>query len=182
VLETEKVQDDLKHEANLILARAALIGGKDDLAMEIFQKLRKINSEIGAESRYSIAKIYFNKGEYKRCEKAIFDLVDEMPSYDDWLAKGFILLADNYLKLGTVFQAKNTLQSVIDNHEGKELKDLAQRKLDEIISNESPGNKMNPQPDQEIEFQNNQKDDGLFDEKQEPLIEESEPKKGEGNE
>jgi len=182
VLETEKVQDDLKHEANLILARAALIGGKDDLAMEIFQKLRKINSEIGAESRYSIAKIYFNKGEYKRCEKAIFDLVDEMPSYDDWLAKGFILLADNYLKLGNVFQAKNTLQSVIDNHEGKELKDLAQRKLDEINSNESPGNKMDSQPDQEIEFQNNQKDDGLFEEKQEPVIEESEPKKGEGNE
>jgi hypothetical protein len=53
---------------------------------------------------------------------------------------------------------------------------------DELNSNESPGNKMNPQPDQEIEFQNNQKDDGLFDEKQEPVIEESEPKKGEGNE
>ena len=41
---------------------------------------------------------------------------------------------------------------------------------------------MDSQPDQEIEFQNNQKDDGLFEEKQEPVIEESEPKKGEGNE
>ncbi len=181
VLETEKVQDDLKNEARLILARAALTAGKDEQALEEFQKLRKINSEIGAEARYSIAKIYFNKGEYKRCEKAVFDLVDEMPSYDDWLARGFILLADNYLKLGNVFQAKRTLQSVIDNHEGKELRDLAARKLQEIISSENGEKSPEQQNDQEIEFRNNQKDDGLFEEPKAPENDEAAPKKGDGN-
>ncbi|MFM2286798.1 MAG: hypothetical protein RLZZ543_2295, partial [Bacteroidota bacterium] len=180
VMETEKVTDELKNEARLIIARAALASGKEDAAMEDFQKLRKMNSEIGAEARYSIAQIYFNKGEYKRCEKAIYDLVDEMPSYDDWLAKGFILLADNYLKLGNVFQAKSTLQSVIDNHEGAELRDLAQHKLDEIISNENPGSQPLHQQE-EIEFNNNQKDNGLFEEPVAPASGETEPKKGDNN-
>jgi hypothetical protein len=39
-----------------------------------------------------------------------------MPNYDYWLAKSFILLADNYVKLKDNFQAKATLQSVLDNY------------------------------------------------------------------
>ncbi len=179
VLQSEKVEEDLKNEARLIIARADLIAGNDDKALEEFQKLKKVNSEIGAEARYSLAKIYYNKGDYKRCEKAVFDLVDEMPSYDEWLAKGFILLADNYLKLGNVFQAKSTLQSVIDNHEGKELRDLAQHKLDEINASEISNDSPDKPADQDIEFKNNHKDDGLFDEQKLAPVE---PKKGDDNE
>lgn len=181
LLETEKVDEDMKNEAKLILARAELKSENWDAALSDFQKLRKVNSEIGAEARYSIALIYFNKGDYKHCEKSVFDLVDEMPSYDDWLAKGFILLADNYLKLGNVFQAKRTLQSVIDNHEGQELRDLAQHKLDEIISSENSGNSNEKQVDPDIEFKNNSNDNGLFDEQKAP-VEGQEPKKGDDHE
>ena len=60
-----------------------------------------------------------------------------MPSYDIWLTKGFILLADNYLKQGNTFQAKRTLQSVIDNHEEDALSEQARRKLDAIIQQEN---------------------------------------------
>ena len=45
-----------------------------------------------------------------------FDLAKEMPNYDYWVAKTYILLADNYVKLKDNFQAKATLQSVIDNY------------------------------------------------------------------
>jgi TolA-binding protein len=137
VLEMPKADDDVKQEARVIVARHHFNNGRDDEAMTEFNKLKKINSEIGAASRYYIAHIYHNKQEYKKCEKAIFDLVDEMPSYDYWLAKAFILLADNYLKVGNTFQAKSTLQSVIDNHEGEELRNIAKVKLDAILLQEN---------------------------------------------
>ena len=45
---------------------------------------------------------------------------------DDYhIAKGFILLGDVYLSQGNLFQAKATLESVIENHDGEELKQLA---------------------------------------------------------
>ena len=45
------------------------------------------------------------------------------------MAKGFLLLADVYVKKGNTFQAKQTLQSIIDNYEGKDLVDEARAKL-----------------------------------------------------
>ena len=39
--------------------------------------------------------------------------------------KGFILLGDVYLSQGNLFQAKATLESVIENHDGEVLKQLA---------------------------------------------------------
>jgi Flp pilus assembly protein TadD len=46
----------------------------------------------------------------------VFDLAKEMPNYDYWIAKTYILLADNYRALKDNFQAKATLQSIIDNY------------------------------------------------------------------
>lgn len=137
LVEANKAGDELKQEARLIIARSLFRKGQEDAAFEEFLRLRKLNSETGAEARWYIAQIYHNKGEYKKCEKAVFELVDEMPSYDYWLAKAFILLADNYVKLGNVFQAKRTLNSVIENHEGEELRTLAQRKLQSLEALES---------------------------------------------
>lgn len=49
-----------------------------------------------------------------------FDLAKDMPNYDYWVAKTYILLADNYVRLKDNFQAKATLQSIIDNYKGKD--------------------------------------------------------------
>jgi len=163
-LELPKPGDEAKNEARIIIGRNYLNAGKDDLALDEFNKLKRLNSEAGAEARYSIAQIFHNKGDYKKCEKAIFDLIEEIASYDYWLTRSFILLADNYLKLGNVFQAERTLQSIIDNHEGKELRDLAIRKLDMLRAQQQDLNKENePAQINEIQFNNAKRDDGLFD-------------------
>jgi tetratricopeptide (TPR) repeat protein len=162
ILKKDKDDSQLVNEANLILGRASLVAGNNDTAMDYFMSIRKLKSEIGAEARYSIALIYHRKGDYKKCEKAIFDLVDEMPSYDHWIARGFILLADNYLKLDNVFQAKQTLQSVIDNHEGAELRNLAIQKMEAInAGNVIPT--VTPLPEENIQLNSNPNENNLFD-------------------
>lgn len=60
-----------------------------------------------------------------------------MPSYDYWIGKSFILLADNYVALKDTFQAKQTLQSLIDNFEvdpsdPEDIKALATARYNEL--------------------------------------------------
>ncbi|MBU0488275.1 MAG: hypothetical protein KKA07_13335, partial [Bacteroidetes bacterium] len=113
------------------------------LAKEHFQKIsNSVKSEAGAEARYEVAMIYFRQGLYKETEKIIFELINQIPSYDYWVAKGFILLSDNYLALGDVFQAKHTLRSIIGNYEGGgEILRIAQVKLDAILEKEQSDEK-----------------------------------------
>jgi len=71
-----------------------------------------------AEAKYNLANIDYLKHRYKTSQKACFELVKDMPNYDYWVAKTYILLADDYTGLKDAFQAKATLQSIIDNYKG----------------------------------------------------------------
>jgi len=68
-------------------------------------------------------------------EKMIFELVEEY-SNDKFIAKAFLLLSDIYLIQGNYFQAKATLESIIDNHERKEIVEIARKKWEKIIESE----------------------------------------------
>jgi TolA-binding protein len=68
-------------------------------------------------------------------------LKDQFSFYDYWYAKSFILLADCYAKTGDYFQAKSTLQSIIDKYEGAELVQIAKDKLKAIQEMEKGGKK-----------------------------------------
>ena len=84
-----------------------------------------------------MCEITYLDGQYKQAEAEIFAYLKQKPSYDYWLAKGYILLADTYVKLDDNFQAKATLQSVIDYYKGTdEIKSIAESKLAAIIAAE----------------------------------------------
>lgn len=160
LLKREKAGDELRNEARLFIARKLMADDNLAKAGEELQKLKKLNSETGAEARYSIALIHYKKGDYTKCEKAIFELIDEMPSYDYWLTRGFILLADNYVKQGNNFQAKRTLQSVIDNHQEDELREQARNKLELLISQENQQqDQKKPSENEEENFDDKPKDE-----------------------
>jgi len=84
-----------------------------------------------------IAQIYFIQKNYDEAEKVILDLSNKYAYYDNWVAKGFILLSDVYLALNNSFQAKQTLQSIIDNYAGQDLVDIAKQKLKQINEQEN---------------------------------------------
>ena len=65
----------------------------------------------------------------------IFELAENY-SNDYFIAKAFILLSDIYILKNDFFQAKATLESVIENHNGIELKLLAQKKREKILEKE----------------------------------------------
>ena len=72
---------------------------------------------------------------YDQAEKMIERIVSDASS-DYWLAYSFILWADIYYARGNNLQAKQTLQSIIDNYDGEQLLAVARQKLAAIIASE----------------------------------------------
>jgi TolA-binding protein len=111
------------------MANAALKIGDLELANKEYTIVSKLmKGETAAEAKYQQAYIQFKLKNYKESEKIVFALINEFGSYDLWVTKGFILLADIYVKYDNTFQAKQTLQSVIDHQEDTSLVNLAKHK------------------------------------------------------
>lgn len=115
----EKSSAEDKNHATLYAGKAYLAKGDTSMAIKQFNDVASKSKTVSAaEAKYNIANIQFIKGDYKTAEKTAFDLINKMASYDYWVAKAFILLADNYVAQKDEFQAKSTLQSLIDNYKG----------------------------------------------------------------
>ena len=129
---SDKVPAETLGEADLTSAKCALAQNNLRLAEERFkQTLLGSNNEIGAEALYNLAYIHFQRDSFELSQKLIFEMVNLFPNYGEWISKSFLLLADTYVKQNDLFQAKLTLQNLIDNYDG-ELKQEAERKLAEI--------------------------------------------------
>ena len=120
-------------EANLITGNSARTLNRPELARSSYSEtIRLSQGEYGAEALFGLAEMSFQDKDYKNAEKYIFKLTGDYASYDYWVAKAFILLSDVYLKTGNTFQAKQTLQSIIDNYDGQDLKKIAGEKLAQL--------------------------------------------------
>jgi len=132
-----KVAENLATEAHITIARSAYQLKNSELARKEFEETVKLSrNEMGAEAKFMLAQIQYDNGNYDETEKTVFTLSDVYASYDYWVAKGFILLADVYVKKDNSFQAKQTLQSIIDNYEGQDLVLIAREKLNAILAAE----------------------------------------------
>ncbi len=132
VLTDPNTPQKIKIEAQVSKARAYVDMGDLENANKIYTDLAKITKTIeGAEARYFMNYYLFTKAEYKKVIKEITEPAEPMPAYEIWVARSYVLLADVYVKLEDIFQAKATLQSV------KEVVDLAKQKLKEIEDKEN---------------------------------------------
>jgi len=90
---------------------------------------RSGNDALGAEAYYLIARISYENNFLDDAENQLFDLSEKFRHQEYWVAKGFLLLADIYVKNNNIFQAKETLKSIVDNYKGDDLRQEASRKL-----------------------------------------------------
>lgn len=105
------------------------------MAMETFEIVEQLGSnEYGAEAKYELAQNAFNKKQLDEAESMIYELKEGYSAYAFWVAKGFILLADIYAERGNTFQAEQTLQSIVDNYSGDDLKQIAREKISKLKS------------------------------------------------
>jgi TolA-binding protein len=134
IKESDKSSEEEKNSADLYAGQAYLMKADTTNAVKAFTNVgNKTKTIAAAESKYNLAAIQYAKGDYKTSLKTCFDLINNLPSYDYWVAKSFLLLADNYVALKDNLQAKSTLLSLIDNYDGKdEIVPTAKEKLQKI--------------------------------------------------
>ncbi|MFO7922995.1 MAG: tetratricopeptide repeat protein [Bacteroidales bacterium] len=118
LLATDNLAEEIIREVHFSKGKAHMAMKQFDQALNEFRLVaNEVTSREGAESKYRIAEIYFLQGEYEKSEQEIYDIVAMNTPHQYWMARSFILLADIYLELGDDFQARHTLQSIIDNYD-----------------------------------------------------------------
>lgn len=133
LLMTEKVNEDQIIYAHYLLGMIAMNEKKYKEAEKEFNITTKLSKgETGAESLYNLVLINYRQNKLDVAEELVYQIPEKYPSSDFWIAKGFILLADIYIGRDNIFQAEQTLVSVIDNYKGEDLKEVAQGKLDRL--------------------------------------------------
>jgi len=140
VLGSEKLTEDLAREATFLTAKSNQRLGKNEEALDDY---RRVGSEVatayGAEAKYRVAELLWQSGDISGAEKEANEMVDMSSPHAYWTGKTFILLSDIAIKKGDTFQAKATLQSLIDYYTVKDdgIIDEARSKLAALTAEES---------------------------------------------
>jgi TolA-binding protein len=133
VIALDKISNEIKAEAHLILAKSAMEKQNYDLAVSEFMIIPSLTtSEKSAEAKYNLGYIQMLQGQYKESQKTVFELLSQDPGYEYWMGKGYILLSDDYVSLKDNFNAKYALKSFIDKSTSTELTAVAKEKLSRI--------------------------------------------------
>ena len=137
---------EIKNLGNVAIdaeSRALLISGKSYYAKHDSTKaidffINTVNlakDRSGAEAKYLIAEIQYKQKKHKQSLETLYQLNNDF-EYEDWIGKTFLLVADNFIALNEIFQAKATLNSIIENSSHQESVEKAKQKLAELEEKE----------------------------------------------
>lgn len=123
--------------SSLYLGKAAYQKGNTEEAKDQFiNTINKAKDQYGAEAQYLLAKIQYEQGKHEASLETLFDLNAKFNNYEEWVGKSFLLIAENYIAKDEVFQAKATLNSLIDNFPLDSVKAKAKAKKQELEAEE----------------------------------------------
>ena len=162
VIIDDKTPEAILKEAHFCKAKTLLSQGNEAAALVEFTWIDKESSgKLGAEAKFNIARIQYNQLKYTESEASIFKLINDYPSQEFWKVKAFMLLSDVYVAKKDYFQAKATLQSIMDNVSDESVQAEAMSKYENIIAFEK-GKSPGPEEDVEINMGTGNDTDNLF--------------------
>lgn len=142
VLASSKIDNKIKSDAHIIIARSAIKTGDEDKAKTAFEKVEKVaTGEAAAEALYYNAYFKNKEGKHEASNKSVQKLAKDYSGYKYYSAKGLVLMAKNFYALDDAFQATYILESVIENF--KDFDDVveeAKTELSKIKKEESKTN------------------------------------------
>lgn len=141
LLRNPRIDAWVESNAHLVVGKSYYQLGQLEKARDSFLPLiSNTPDEHGAEAYYFISKIYYDQAKYENALDGLFTLTNNFQAYEKWLGAAYLLMADIYIETDKLFQAKATLQSVIDHVESEEIKSKAKDKLatikDHVDNNE----------------------------------------------
>lgn len=142
VLTNPKIQNDVKSDAKIFTARAALQTVDMERAKRAYAEVQKIaTGELAAEALYYEAYFKNQEENYKSSNETVQKLSKDFPGYRLYGSKGLVLMAKNFYGLNDAYQATYILESVIKNFtDFPEIIDEATTELKKIRAEEAKTN------------------------------------------
>jgi TolA-binding protein len=150
VIANADTPDDILVVAHLWKGRILKEEGNYDDAYYDFAEVVKRGGAKAAEAKYNMAEIAYLKEAYKAAETEIFELIEKYSGFEEWKFRGFLLLSDVYVGLEDYFQARVTLQTIMDNVDADWVRLEAEQKLRMLEELENP--EEDSTDDEEIEI------------------------------
>ena len=142
VLSSSKIDNNIKSDAQIIIARSAMKTGNEERAKTAYAQVENIASgKLAAEALYFNAYFKNKEGNYKSSNTTVQKLAKDYSGYKYYSAKGLVIMAKNYNALEDAFQATYILESVIQNFaEFEDVVDEAQAELNSIKAEQAKTN------------------------------------------
>ena len=142
VLANPGIDQNVKNDAQVIIARAAIKTGNEARAKSAYAEVQKTASgELAAEALYYDAYFKNKAGNYQASNDAVQKLAKEYSGYKLYGAKGLVLMGKNFYQLKDAYQATYILENVIKNfHQYPEVVQEAQQELSRIKAEEAKTN------------------------------------------
>ena len=124
-----------KSKATLYMGKIYMAKNDYPKAIESFnQTIALAKDDFGAEAQYLISQMLYNQKKYKESSEMIMAKFrnEFSDAADKIVGKAYILLSDNFVGLDNFFQARATLNSLIENIADKDIVAEAKTKLKAI--------------------------------------------------
>jgi len=142
VLQNAKTDANVKSDAQIIVARAAMQTGDEDKAKAAYAKLSATSKgELAAEALYYDAYFKTKEAKFDASNVAVQKLAKNYSGYKYYGAKSLVLMAKNFYGLKDSYQATYILDNVINNFtDYPDVVEEAKRELSAIKLEESKTN------------------------------------------
>ena len=115
VLQLDKLQEEVIREANFKIAKSFHQLNEVDFAYDFYKIVaQEVNSEEGAESKYNVIEILYERNEMDTSEEEVYSFIEMNTPHQYWMGMSFLTLSDIYIAKDDEFSAINSLQSLID--------------------------------------------------------------------
>lgn len=121
VIDNSLTTNDIMLESKYVMGSSNYFLKNNSQATEaLAYVVQKAKNSTANESKLYLAQIAFDENDITEAENHIRALMKIKPAYDYWTAKGLLLQTHIYMKKDDLFNAEQTLGSVIDNYKYKD--------------------------------------------------------------
>jgi tetratricopeptide (TPR) repeat protein len=113
-----------------------------------------VTSERGAESRFALGDLYFQRGDLEKALNEVDGLLQMRPAYNFWIAKGLILKTRVQMVKNELVEAEQTLKSVREHYANQTdgIIDEANELWNELMQLKSQPKNITPDTNQTIDI------------------------------
>ena len=155
VLSNSQINNTLKLEGNYAKGMGNYyLSNYDSAKTSLVWVIKNTTTEKAAEARYTLGSLFYKQGYLEEADEEVAALLKQKPAYNFWIAKGLILRTRVLIAQDDLFQAEQTLKSVIEHYQIQDdgILDEANELLNELMQMKDEEKSVIPNVDPIIEI------------------------------